>query len=158
MPSSTRPLRVKISLVGDSSSGKTSLLYAFLKNRFLNLFESDNTFFESPYVTDMKLDGLSVCFYKLTLKTKTYFQTAGKKKVELILWDTSGQDYYERLRSLNYPETNVILICYSIDNYDSFQSVAHKWLQELTGLFPHTPVILVGKSYLRDYCWYLNLD
>jgi Ras family protein A len=68
-----------------------------------------------------------------------------KKKVELILWDTSGQDYYERIRSLNYPETNAILMCYSIDNIDSFTNIALKWYDELREHFAKTPIILVGK-------------
>jgi GTPase SAR1 family protein len=52
-------LRAKLSLIGDASSGKTSLLYSFCKHKFLDQLESKNTVFET-YVTDMKVDGLSV--------------------------------------------------------------------------------------------------
>jgi Ras family protein A len=46
--------------------------------------------------------------------------------LELALWDTAGQEDYDRLRPLSYPETDVILICFSIDNPDSLNSVREK--------------------------------
>lgn len=46
--------------------------------------------------------------------------------LELALWDTAGQEDYDRLRPLSYPETDVILICFSIGNPDSLNSVREK--------------------------------
>jgi Ras family protein A len=46
--------------------------------------------------------------------------------LELALWDTAGQEDYDRLRPLSYPETDVILICFSIDNPDSLNNVREK--------------------------------
>lgn len=45
------------------------------------------------------------------------------KVVELALWDTAGQEDYDRLRPLSYPETDVILICFAIDQPTSFSNV-----------------------------------
>lgn len=44
-------------------------------------------------------------------------------QVELALWDTAGQEDYDRLRPLSYPDTDVILMCFSIDSPDSLGEV-----------------------------------
>lgn len=48
------------------------------------------------------------------------------KKVELALWDTAGQEDYDRLRPLSYPDSHVILICYAVDSPDSLDNVREK--------------------------------
>ena len=62
------------------------------------------TVFEN-YVADVEVDG---------------------RKVELALWDTAGQEDYDRLRPLSYPDSHVILVCFSIDNPDSLENVQEK--------------------------------
>lgn len=57
------------------------------------------------YVADIEIDG---------------------KRVELALWDTAGQEDYDRLRPLSYPDTNVVLMCFSIDQPDSLENIAEK--------------------------------
>lgn len=71
--------------------------------------------------------------------------------INLGLWDTAGQEDYDRLRPLSYPQTDVFLICYSIISPTSFQNVASKWYPEINYHAPGVPVILVGtKSDLRN--------
>jgi len=48
------------------------------------------------------------------------------KRVELALWDTAGQEEYDRLRPLSYPDTHVVIICYAIDLPDSLENVTEK--------------------------------
>ena len=48
------------------------------------------------------------------------------KRVELALWDTAGQEDYDRLRPLSYPDSHVILICYAVDSPDSLDNVREK--------------------------------
>lgn len=57
------------------------------------------------YVVDVRLDG---------------------GEVELALWDTAGQEEYDRLRPLTYHASHVILVCYSIDCEDSLENVEIK--------------------------------
>ena len=52
-------------------------------------------------------------------------------KVELALWDTAGQEDYDRLRPLSYPDTDVILMCFSIDSPDSLENIPEKWTPEV---------------------------
>ena len=86
--------------------------------------------------------------------------------VELALWDTAGQEEYDRLRPLSYPETHLLLVCFAIDCPSSLDNVLEKvslpaiasmptltplqWYPEVTHFCPTTPLILVGlKSDLR---------
>lgn len=48
------------------------------------------------------------------------------KLIELALWDTAGQEEYDRLRPLSYPESNVILIVFSVDFPVSLANVQDK--------------------------------
>lgn len=50
-------------------------------------------------------------------------QLENGKSVELALWDTAGQEDYDRLRPLSYPETDVVLICFAIDQPTSFSNI-----------------------------------
>ena len=44
--------------------------------------------------------------------------------VELALWDTiAGSPDFDRIRPLNYPNTHVVLLCFSIDSEESFDAV-----------------------------------
>lgn len=45
---------------------------------------------------------------------------------ELALWDTVGQEDYDRLRPLSYPDTDVILICCALDTPCSLDNVQEK--------------------------------
>lgn len=66
-------------------------------------------------------------------------------------WDTAGGEDYDRLRPLGYPNTNVILIVFSLVAIESFQNVTNKWVPEVEHFMPNIPWILVGtKSDLRQ--------
>jgi small GTP-binding protein len=85
------------------------------------------------------------------------------KHVELALWDTAGQEDYDRLRPLSYPDSHVILICFAVDSPDSLDNVQEKvispflvirsysqWISEVLHFCQGLPIILVGcKKDLR---------
>ncbi|RKO84672.1 GTP-binding protein rhoA [Blyttiomyces helicus] len=120
-------LRRKLVIVGDGACGKTCLLIVFSKNTFPEVYVP--TVFEN-YVADVEVDG---------------------KLVELALWDTAGQEDYDRLRPLSYPDSHVILICFAIDSPDSLDNVQEKWISEVLHFCAGLPIILVGcKKDLRN--------
>jgi Ras homolog gene family, member A len=53
------------------------------------------------------------------------FEVDGKH-VELTFWDTPGQEDYDRLRPLYYPDSHLILICFTVDSPDSLINVQAK--------------------------------
>lgn len=69
--------------------------------------------------------------------------------VELSLFDTAGQDDYDRLRPLMYPQTNVFLLCFCVCSYNSYRNIQDKWIPELRQHCPDTPIILVGTQIDR---------
>lgn len=71
--------------------------------------------------------------------------------ISLGLWDTAGQEDYDRLRPLSYPQTDVFLICFSIVSPPSFDNVTSKWSPEIKHHANDVPIILVGtKMDLRE--------
>lgn len=115
--------RKKLVVVGDGACGKTCLLMKYSKNQFPEVYVP--TVFEN-YVTDIPLDD--------------------KTNVELALWDTAGQEDYDRLRPLSYPDTDIILMCYNISEEDSFANVVEKWTPEVKHFCPNVPTVLVGNK------------
>jgi GTPase SAR1 family protein len=45
--------------------------------------------------------------------------------------DTAGQEDYDRLRPLSYPQTDVFVLCFSIASPTSLENVASKWIPEI---------------------------
>merc|ERR1719273_2158735 len=105
-------VRKKLVIVGDGACGKTCLLIVFSRDEFPK--EYVPTVFEN-YVTDIEVDGV---------------------KVELEMWDTAGQEDYDRLRPLSYPDTHVILLCFAIDSPDSLENIPDRWTPELKHFCP----------------------
>jgi small GTP-binding protein len=71
--------------------------------------------------------------------------------VSLGLWDTAGQEDYDRLRPLSYPGTDIFLICFSVVSHTSFSNVKSKWWPEVTHHCSKATLMLIGtKIDLRD--------
>ncbi|KHN74893.1 Ras-related C3 botulinum toxin substrate 1 [Toxocara canis] len=77
--------------------------------------------------------------------------TVDGQAVNLGLWDTAGQEDYDRLRPLSYPQTDVFVLCFSIVAPVSFDNVMTKWIPEIRHNCPDAPILLIGtKLDLRD--------
>ncbi|KAH3763429.1 Rac GTPase [Pelomyxa schiedti] len=67
-----------------------------------------------------------------------------RQSTYVTFWDTAGQEDYDRLRPLSYPETDVFLVCFSVHNRESFLHVTSKWYPEVRHHCPLVPILLVG--------------
>lgn len=74
---------------------------------------------------------------------------ADGKVINLGLWDTAGQEDYDRLRPLSYSNTDAFLICFSIMNPTSLANVKSKWFPEISHHAPGVPIVLVGTQMDR---------
>lgn len=71
--------------------------------------------------------------------------------VQLLLWDTAGQEEFDRLRALSYLDTHCIMLCFSIDSQDSLENVQLKWVGEIAGHCEGVKLVLVAlKCDLRN--------
>ena len=67
------------------------------------------------------------------------------------MFDTAGQEDYDRLRPLSYPQTDVFLVCFSVTSPASFENVREKWFPEVHHHCPGVPCLIVGtQTDLRD--------
>ena len=68
----------------------------------------------------------------------------------VIPFHIAGQEDYDRLRPLSYPQTDVFLICFSVVSPASFANIKAKWAPEVKHFCPGTPIMLLGmKGDLR---------
>ncbi|EEH03587.1 Rho3 GTPase [Histoplasma capsulatum G186AR] len=71
--------------------------------------------------------------------------------MELSLWDTAGQEEFDRLRALSYDDTQVIMLCFSVDSKDSLENVESKWMAEIAEHCAGAKIVLVAlKCDLRE--------
>jgi len=74
------------------------------------------------------------------------------KIVRLSLWDTAGQEDYDKLRPMSYPHTNVFMLCYSSVDPETALNIGRKWVPEIREHTPNVPIILVAtKIDMRDH-------
>jgi len=100
---------LKFVVVGDGAVGKTCLLQAFSNG-------------------EVAVDHVPTIFEN-SQKEYTYGKT--NQKYNLDLWDTAGQENFDRLRPLSYKGVDCFLLCFDVSNATSLDNIRFKWIQEV---------------------------
>ncbi|XP_006825687.1 cdc42 homolog [Saccoglossus kowalevskii] len=120
---------LKCVVVGDGAVGKTCMLISYAMNKF-------------------PTDHVPTVFDNYAVNT-----TIDENTHVLQLFDTAGQEEYDRLRILMYPLTDVFLVCFSVMSSISFENIEETWVPEIKHHCPNTPFVLIGTQTDRrvDY-------
>ncbi|KAG5460848.1 MAG: cell division control protein 42 [Olpidium bornovanus] len=146
---------IKCVVVGDGAVGKTCLLISYTTNKFPS--EYVPTVFDNYAVTVMIGDepytlGLfdTAVLVACRLGKKTPFHPTDACRGSHSKRE-KGQEDYDRLRPLSYPQTDVFLVCFSVTSPASFENVREKWFPEVHHHCPGVPCLIVGTQIdLRD--------
>ncbi|KAL5007523.1 hypothetical protein ScPMuIL_016329 [Solemya velum] len=121
-------VKSKLVVVGDSGSGKTALIKRYVRGEYTDEFTP--TGFDTYNVT---------------------YNVSDTYKIQMSIWDTSGDTGYDRVRPLSYTDADLVVICFSVADPDSMANVVTKWFPEVREYCPVQPVLLVGcKTDLRN--------
>merc|ERR1712137_130517 len=118
----TERINIKCVVVGDGAVGKTCVLLSYTVD-----------FFPMDYVPTV-FDN-----YSANVKVND-------KMITLGLWDTAGQEDYNMLRPLSYPQSDVFLIVFSVVEPASFENAIKKWYPELCENAKNVEKIFVGNK------------
>ena len=129
--SSSSEKKVKCVFLGDGAVGKTSLIVSYTTNGYPSEYVPTAI---DTYDVVVHVDGEPVTFE---------------------MCDTAGQDDFDNLRPLVYPNTDVFLLCFSVVVPSSFHNIKEKWIHEIRSSCPkkkhRAPIVLVGtQSDLRN--------
>ena len=114
---------VKILLIGESGVGKTCILQRFNKGDFL-----------VNHLTTIAID------FKMKI-----FEIKGVK-LKMQIWDTAGQERFNTLTANFFKAAQGIVVCYSVTDEGSFQSI-NKWVTQIQNFDPkNVKVLLVGNK------------
>ena len=126
MGSNTEDL--KIFIVGEGNTGKTSMLMTYLSGVFPEQ--------HLPYV------------HESVVKRQVNSDGVG---VPLLLIDTAGAEDYDQIRPKYYPGTKCFILGYAVCKRDRFRVLEELWFNEIRSVCHDVPIILTAtKIDLRE--------
>ena len=113
--------KIKVMLLGESQTGKTSFIQRYVKNNF-----------SLGYITTVGID------------FQVKILTLNDKNIKLQIWDTAGQERFKNITKNYFQSSDGFIVAYDITSRNSFVNVS-TWLKEITNNAPEdTKKILIG--------------
>ena len=116
--------KIKIMIIGETKTGKTSLISRYCKNEFTG----------GAYLSTI---GIDFQIKNLTINSK---------KIRLQIWDTAGQERFRNIAKNYFQSSDGFLILYDISNHESFETLDY-WVEEIKSNSQElAKMILVGNK------------
>lgn len=127
--------KYKIVLIGNSNTGKTSLVTRFITNNFFKKERTIGSDFSSKIIN------------------------INDKKVKLFIWDTAGQERFAEIIKVFYKDADAVIITFDITNYQSFVDIK-KWITKIKNNSIKNPYIIIvaTKIDMENFREIDNLD
>ena len=123
---------IKVVLIGESGSGKTSIIQQFA----YKIFDPNcATSISSQYVSKV------ISFSDL------------RKSLRIEIWDTAGQERYRSMAKLFYQDAKIIIFVYDVTSKSSFDELINYWIPEVQNTINTKEVIfglVANKSDLYE--------
>ena len=114
---------IRLSIIGDSKTGKTSILNCFLGQKF--------TF---DMVSNIGID-----------KQEKIMKMNDGTEIKVIIWDTAGQERFHSISSGTIKNSQGIIVAFALDDLSSFNNVI-TWLQDVREISTSIPIVLFGNK------------
>ena len=143
----SQAIPIKVVFVGDGAVGKTALLKCYCTGSFPTDTDSDSNSDADEANGQTNEQGGGGFGNSSGGPFTVYERQAGPLTVHgelchLGLWDTSSDEEMDRLRPLCYAEADVFVLCFSVAEPDSLESIRLKWSQEINFHAPRKPLVL----------------
>ena len=115
---------IKLSIIGDSSVGKSNFLFKFIEGQF------------SP---------LHVATIGFDYKSRVVTLPKSKKRVKLQIWDTAGQEKYMSINKNLFQRVQGVILMYDITKHETFEHL-DTWLNLIKQMTNDIPIVLVGNK------------
>ena len=120
------PISIKCVLLGESGTGKSSLIERFVNDTFkkgtlptlIGSFSSKDVFYEKENVT-----------------------------IRFDIWDTAGQEKYRSINKIFYQDAQITFLVYDITFAETFRAIKDYWYSEVKENSPKDAIIfLIGNK------------
>ena len=120
------PISIKCVLLGESGTGKSSLIERFVNDTFkkdtlptlIGSFSSKDVFYEKENVT-----------------------------IRFNIWDTAGQEKYRSINKIFYQDAQITFLVYDITFAETFRAIKDYWYSEVKENSPKDAIIfLIGNK------------